>query len=89
MNIQVTVQYMFSSKELLKESLNNLQRILDRIINCSKIIDVWPIYELLASKIPLLDEKDLEKVPDEDKDLFEKKFDMNHDRFYEFYTGKL
>ena len=59
MNIQVTVQYMFSSGSLMKDSLNSLQRILDRIINCSKIIDVWPIYELLAAKIPLLDEKDL------------------------------
>lgn len=59
MNIQVTVQYMFSAKELMKDSLHNLQRVLDRIINCSKIIDVWPIYELLAAKIPLLDEKDL------------------------------
>lgn len=59
MNIQVTVQYMFSSGSLMKDSLNSLQRILDRIINCSKIIDVWPIYELLAAKIPLLDDKDL------------------------------
>ena len=59
MNIQVTVQYMFSYSSLMKDSLNNLQRILDRIINCSKIIDVWPIYELLAAKIPLLDDKDL------------------------------
>lgn len=59
MNIQVTVQYMFSSGSFMKDSLNSLQRILDRIINCSKIIDVWPIYELLAAKIPLLDDKDL------------------------------
>jgi len=59
MNIQITIQYMFSSPTLLKESLNNLSRILDRVINCTKIIDVWPIYELLVAKIPLLDEKDL------------------------------
>ncbi len=59
MNIQVTVQYMFSYSSLMKDSLNNLQRILDRIINCSQLIDVWPIYELLAAKIPLLDDKDL------------------------------
>jgi hypothetical protein len=58
MNIKITIQYMFQPS-LLKDSLNNLQRVLDRIINCSKIVDVWPIYELLFSKLPLLDEKDL------------------------------
>jgi hypothetical protein len=74
MNIQITVQYMFSTPSLLKDSLNNLSRILDRVINCTKIIEVWPIYEFLVGKLPLLDEKDLEKVPDVDKELFEKKF---------------
>jgi hypothetical protein len=58
MNIKITIQYMFQPS-LLKDSLNNLQRVLDRIINCSKIVDVWPIYELLFAKLPLLDEKDL------------------------------
>lgn len=60
---------MFSSS-LLKDSLQNLPRILERIINCSKIIEVWPIYEFLFSKIPLLDDKDLEQVPDEQKGVF-------------------
>jgi hypothetical protein len=60
-NIKITAQFMFS-EALLKDSLNNLQRILDRTINCTKIVDVWPIYELICSKIPLLDERDLEKV---------------------------
>ena len=89
MNIQITVQYMFSRSDLLKDSLNNLSRILDRIIGCKNINEVWPIYEYLASKIPLLDDKDLEKVSDSDKELFEKKFDMNHDRFYEYYSSNV
>jgi hypothetical protein len=67
MNIQITVQYMFSRPDLLKDSLSNLSRILDRIIGCKNISEVWSIYEYLVSKIPLLDEKDLEKVPDSDK----------------------
>ncbi len=67
MNIQITVQYMFSRSELLKDSLNNMSRILDRIIGCKNINEVWSIYEFLVSKIPLLDEKDLEKVSDSDK----------------------
>jgi hypothetical protein len=67
MNIQITVQYMFSRSELLKDSLNNISRILDRIIGCKNINEVWSIYEFLVSKIPLLDEKDLEKVSDSDK----------------------
>ena len=89
MNIQITVQYMFSRPDLLKDSLGNLSRILDRIIGCKNISEVWSIYEYLVSKIPLLDEKDLEKVGDAEKELFEKKFDLNHDRFYEYYSSNV
>ena len=61
-------------------------RVLERAYNCRRIIDVWQIYEAINSKIPLLDEKDLEKIPDADKEAFEASFQMNHDRFYEEYS---
>ena len=48
--------------------------------------DVWPIYELVYGKVPLLDEKDMEKVSEEDKNKFEKKFEIRHDIFYERYS---
>ena len=53
--------------DILKQSLQNLHRILEKIKKCGKIIEVWPIYELLCGKFPVLDEKDLEKISDEDK----------------------
>lgn len=61
-------------------------RILEKAFNTRSILDVWPIYQSITSKVPLIDEKDASKIDDKEKDLFNEKFGLNHDRFYEDYS---
>ena len=75
--------------EHYKEGVKNVMRVLEKANNSRRIIDVWYIYECVGSKIPMLDEKDLEKVDDKDKELFEETFGINHDRFYESYSDHM
>lgn len=84
-NMTVGVEHMFV-EATFKEGVRNVMRVLEKAYNCRRILDVWPIYEAINSKIPLLDEKDLEAVSDSDKELFEETFQMKHDRFYEEYS---
>jgi ribosomal protein L31 len=54
--------------------------------DCRRITDVWDIINIFIQKLPLLDEKDMEAVPDAEKETFEKKYGQSHDRFYEAYS---
>jgi hypothetical protein len=54
-------------EENYKGGVKNTLRVLEKAFNSRRIIDVWPIYESVGAKLPLLDEKDLEKVSEEDK----------------------
>ena len=65
----VGVEHMFVS-EVYQEGGRSVMKILDRSFNCRRIVDVWPIYECIISKIPLLDEKDMEKIPQSQKEYF-------------------
>ena len=47
------------SPDMEKQAVQNSLRILEKVDKCRKISDSWPIYEIICSKIPLLDEKDL------------------------------
>ena len=60
--------------ENYKDGIANVMKILDKAFNARRIVDVWNIYESVSSKIPLLDQKDLEKIDDKDKEQFEKTF---------------
>lgn len=84
-NLTVTVEHLFMN-EIYVEGVKNVMKVLDKAKNSRRIADVWRIYESISGKIPLLDEKDIEEVAEEDKKQFEKTFDLNHDRFYDEYS---
>ena len=62
----VEVQTMFNHL-FNGDCLNRILFILQNISQCRKINDIWPLYESLCSKIPLLEDEDLEKVSEEEK----------------------
>lgn len=68
-NLTVTVEHMFMASNY-KEGVKNVLRVLEKAYNSRRILDVWPIYDCLISKLPLLDEKDLQHVPEQQKELF-------------------
>lgn len=68
-NLTVTVEHLFMS-ETYVEGVKNVMRVLEKAKNSRRIADVWRIYESILAKIPLLDEKDIEEVVEEDKKLF-------------------
>ena len=65
-NMLVGVEHMFV-ESVSKEGVKNVMRVLEKAYNCRRIVDVWPIYEAISSKIPLIDEKDMEKIEDSEK----------------------
>lgn len=66
----VEIQNMFGD-DFSNDSLKRILRILENVAQCRKISDVWTLYESLCSKIPLLDDGDIEKIPEEEKEYFE------------------
>ena len=62
-NMAVGVEHMFV-ESVYKEGIKNVMRVLERAFSCRRILDVWPIYECANAKIPLLDDKDIENVPE-------------------------
>jgi hypothetical protein len=45
------------------QCLENVLKLLGRVKEHRRITDVWDIMSAFIQKIPLLDEKDMEKVP--------------------------
>ena len=42
--------------------MNSVMRLLEKLSRVRKIADVWAIYDVICSKIPLLDEKDMKHI---------------------------
>ena len=50
-----------------KEALKNITRIFNKVFQVRNISDAWDIYDMVYSKIPLLDEKDMKEVSESKK----------------------
>lgn len=64
-NIKHISKYLFTEQMVKQEQfLDNLLKLLARVKENRRITDVWDIISSFVQKIPLLDEKDMENIPE-------------------------